>query len=146
MTLNASGGGLAANSDQDETAAADALRATERERVRALREVEMAVAERLHADDYQLVTPAGMTFSKREYLHGIASRALRYTTWEAASPMRVRLADQMAAARYQCHIEMRFADGGDSGDFRHIDLYEGRSGLWRAVWSLATRIPSQTDE
>ena len=131
MTLNASGGGLAANGDQGETAAADTLRATERERVRALREVEMAVAERLHADDYQLVTQAGMTFQQaRVYLHGIASRALRYTTWEAASPMRVRLADRDGdAARYQCRVGDAVRGWGRVGGFRrHTNSMRGVAG------------------
>src|SRR5215813_2196535 len=61
------------SADDPFAAAKEALRTTERERLRALREADMAVAERLHADDYQLIPPTGAPWSKREYLDAIAS-------------------------------------------------------------------------
>ena len=45
---------------QDET---ETLRATERERLRSLVEADVERARRLHADDFQLVTPAGVVLS-----------------------------------------------------------------------------------
>ncbi|MGH7556791.1 MAG: nuclear transport factor 2 family protein [Gemmatimonadota bacterium] len=56
---------------------ADLIRATERERVRALAEANMEVARRLHADDFQLIDPFGDSLSKEQYLGGIASGELR---------------------------------------------------------------------
>jgi hypothetical protein len=134
----------AAESPQDDaiTAEQEVLRATERERLRALREADMAVAEHLHADDYQLVSPSGTTWSKRAYLGGIASHAFTYVVFEPISPLAVRVADQMAAVRYRCTIEVRGASGEtDLGTFWHTDIYEKRDGHWQAVWSQATRIP-----
>jgi hypothetical protein len=129
---------------QDDPFAAEkeALRATERERLRALREADMAVAERLHADDYQLVSPSGTTWSKRNYLDAIASHEFTYRVFEPTSPVAARVSDQMAAVRYRCHIEVHAASGeSDSGAFWHTDIYEKRDGHWQAVWSQATRIP-----
>jgi hypothetical protein len=120
----------------------EALRATEHERLRALREADMAVAERLHADDYQLIPPTGATWSKREYLDAIASREFTYQVFEPISPIAVRVSDQMAAVRYRARFEVRGASGStDSGVFWHTDIYEKRDGRWQAVWSQATRIP-----
>jgi hypothetical protein len=139
--------------DPNETAAAEsrddpfeaekeALRATERERLRALREADMAVAERLHADDYQLIPPTGETWSKREYLDLIASHQLTYLVFEPISPVAARVSDQMAAVRYRAKFEVRGASGAtDSGTYWHTDIYEKRDGHWQAVWSQATRIP-----
>jgi hypothetical protein len=41
----------------------DEIRAIERERLRALVAADMDVAGQLHADDFQLVTPSGSTYS-----------------------------------------------------------------------------------
>jgi hypothetical protein len=134
----------AAENGQDDPFAPErvALRATERERLRALREADMAVAERLHADDYQLIPPTGATWSKREYLDAIASHQLTYRVFEPISPIAARVSDQMAAVRYRANFEVRGASGAtDSGTFWHTDIYEMRDGHWQAVWSQATRIP-----
>jgi hypothetical protein len=120
----------------------EVLRATERERLRALREADMAVAERLHADDYQLIPPTGETWSKREYLDAIATHALHYREFEPVSPVAARISDQMAAVRYRCTIEVSGPSGNiDRGMFWHTDIFEKRDGHWQAVWSQATRIP-----
>jgi hypothetical protein len=136
---------MAAEVGQDDPFAAEkeALRATERERLRALREADMPVAERLHADDYQLIPPSGATVSKREYLDPIASHEFTYGVFEPISPIAVRVSDQMAALRYRASIEvLRVSSGAtDSGRFWHTDIYEKRDGHWQAVWSQATRIP-----
>ena len=102
----------------------------------------MAVAERLHAEDYQLILPTGQALSKREYLDAIASHQLHYQVFGPISPIAARVSDQMAAVRYQCQIEVHAASGATvSGTFWHTDLYEKRDGHWQAVWSQATRIP-----
>jgi hypothetical protein len=134
----------AAEAGHDDSFAAEkeALRTTERERLRALREADMAVAERLHADDYQLIPPTGQTLSKREYLDAIASQQLYYRVFEPISSIAARASDQMAAVRYQCQIEVHAASGATVyGTFWHTDIYEKRDGHWQAVWSQATRIP-----
>ena len=134
----------AAEDGQDDPFAAEkeALRTTERERLRALREADMAVAERLHADDYQLIPPSGAPWSKREYLDAIASHQLTYLVFEPISPIAVRVTGQMAAVRYRAQFEVRGAGGAtDSGTFWHTDIYERRDSHWQVVWSQATRIP-----
>ena len=133
-----------AGDGQDDPVAAEkeALRALERERLRALREADMPVAERLHADDYQLIPPTGETWSKREYLDAIASHELIYRVFEAIAPVAARVCDQMAAVRYRCTIEVRGPSGKTvTGTFWHTDIYEKRDGHWQAAWSQATRIP-----
>lgn len=58
---------------------ADLLRATERQRLRALVEVNIAFANQLHADDFQLIPPSGRPLSKEEYLGAVASGVINYT-------------------------------------------------------------------
>ena len=119
---------------------ADLIRATERERLRALVEADMEVARQLHADDFQLINPLGQSLSKEQYLGGIASGDLDYLVWESES-IEVRLYDQAAVIRYQSQLEI-VVQGQKVPRQRywHTDSYEKRNGRWQVVWSQATGI------
>ena len=116
------------------------IREIERERLRSLVIPDLQLAERLHADDYQLITPGGATMSKREYLDAIASGQLRYRIFDPVSEVLVRVYDGAAIARYRVRIDCLFGGEPDSGEFWHTDAYELRDAGWQVVWSQATRI------
>ncbi len=119
---------------------ADELRTTERERLRSLVEADVERARRLHADDFQLVNPAGGTLSKDQYLGQIASGELDYLVWEPDA-IEVRWYGEAAVLRYQARAQATFA--GQKTPLRrfwHTDVYEKRSGRWQVVWSQATQI------
>jgi hypothetical protein len=118
------------------------LRHVERLRLEALVNGDLGVAEALHADTYQLITPGGAALSKDEYLGGIASGTFDYRVFEARSPVAVRLVGEVGILRYQARIEISVAGDLDGGLFWHTDYYERRHGQWQAVWSQATRIKS----
>ena len=124
---------------------ANLIRETEHQRLRALVAAEIELANSLHSDDYQLITPNGQTISKHDYIGGIASGDLVYSVFEPASDIAVRLFGSAAAVRYQARIEIRFSDQRDSGVFWHTDIYEKRDGRWQAVWSQATRISTRAE-
>ncbi len=69
-------------------------------RLRSLVDADLDVAEPLHANDYQLVSPNGRAYSKEEYLSAIASSALEYSVFEPVSEIAVRGCDQLAILRY----------------------------------------------
>jgi hypothetical protein len=119
------------------------LREAERARLQSLVAANLSVAERLHGDDYELITPGGATMSKRAYLDGIASGELDYTVFEPVSDIRVRLYGEAAILRYRVRIEINVGGAHDGGTFWHTDTYELRDGQWQAVWSHATRIHEQ---
>ncbi len=119
---------------------ADLIRASERERLRALVDANIEVATRLHADDFQLINPLGISISKEEYLSDIASGAVNYLVWEPGA-IEVRLHGHMAVIRYQSRLEIIVR--GDHAPLRrmwHTDLYEKRTDSWQVVWSQATVI------
>ena len=121
-------------------AEADLIRATERERLRALREPDMVVARQLHADDFQLINPSGRSLSKEQYLGGIAAGEFVYLVWEPEA-IAVRLYGQAAVIRYQAQLQIVLQ--GQKEPLRrywHIDSYEKRDGRWQTVWSQATEI------
>ena len=72
------------NSDSGRTEGSEVqrLRATERERLRALVSGDVARAAQLHADEFQLINPLGGALSKDEYLGGISSGQIQYLQWE----------------------------------------------------------------
>jgi phage baseplate assembly protein W len=118
----------------------EVMRVTERRRLAALVARDLATADLLHADDYQLITPTGTALSKARYLGDIASGELAYDVFEPASEIIVRGASDLALLRYQARITVR--NGGPPADLLcwHTDSYELRNGRWQAVWSQATAI------
>jgi len=121
-------------------AEADLIRATERERLRALVEANVARARQLHADDFQLINPLGGALSKEQYLGSIGTAELDYLYWEADS-IAVRLYGEAAVIRYPSHLEI-VVQGRHVPRQRywHTDLYERREGQWQVLWSQATEI------
>lgn len=122
---------------QDE---ADQLRATERARLRSLVAADIETARRLHADDFQLVSPSGAALTKEQYLGQIASGELDYVTWEPET-IEVRRYGDGAVLRYRAQAQAVF--GGQRIPLRrfwHTDVYERRNDFWQVVWSQATLI------
>jgi hypothetical protein len=117
-------------------ATADYFRALEKERTQALVVQDMETAERLHAHDFQLITPTGKTFNREGYLAAIAASPF-YAKWDLGV-MEVRLSPTMAIVRYQARLEF---PSGNVVTCWHTDSYELRDRQWQAVWSQATAIP-----
>lgn len=115
---------------------ADFFRALEKERTRALVAQDVEAARRLHARDYQLITPTGKTFNREDYLAAIAADPF-YAKWDLGD-IDVRLSPTMAIVRYRARLEF---PSGNAITCWHTDSYELRDGQWQAVWSQATAIP-----
>jgi hypothetical protein len=129
-------------SASDPRAESDLIRATERERLRALVQADVDVARQLHADDFQLINPRGESLSKEQYLEGIESGQLDYLVWEPESPIDVRVHGEAAVIRYQSKLEIVVqGQRVPLQRYWHTDSYEKRNGRWQVVWSQATQIP-----
>ena len=118
---------------------AEFFHALEVERTQALVRQDVGVAERLHAPDYQLITPSGVTFTRERYLSMVAAAPF-YAKWDVGA-INVRLAESMAIVRYQARIEF---PSGRVMNCWHTDSYELREDRWLAVWSQATEIVPRT--
>jgi hypothetical protein len=126
---------------QDSAEEAEAVRATERERLRALVNKDMELADKLHADDFELINPGAQVSSKRQYLDSVASGELTYRVWEPDTDIKVRLYGRTAIIRYRSRAEVIIQ--GQQVPFRgawHTDAYEKRDGQWQVVWSQATGV------
>jgi hypothetical protein len=124
-----------ASSAQARAETAAVIRATERQRLRALLEHDFDTANKLHADDFELINPLGETVSKEDYIDSGA--AFAYKAWKPISPIRVRVHGDSAVIRYESEIELH----GTRGHYWHTDLYEKRDGQWKIVWSQTTGAP-----
>ena len=118
---------------------AETIRQVEHQRLRALVDFDSAVAFRLHADDFQLITPDGSEYTKARYLGQLQSGELDYRAWDAG-PITVKIYGNAAVIRY---ADSRFEVAVKGrlvweGAVRHIDLFEKRQGQWEVVWSQAS--------
>jgi hypothetical protein len=116
------------------------FRTLEVRRTSAIVERNLEEIERLHAPEYQLITPAGRTFSRTRYLEMIKAEPF-YAAWDHG-PMEVRVSAEMAVVRYQARITLR---SGRLVECWHTDTYELRASAWLAVWSQATELPKVSD-
>jgi Domain of unknown function (DUF4440) len=124
----------------DDQPVAEIVRATERERLRALVTADVPRARQLHADDFQLINPLGGALSKDQYLGGIESGQIQYLFWEPGA-IDLRLYGDMAVIRYQSQLEIAVLGRHiPRQGYWHTDLYERRDGQWQVVWSHATGI------
>ena len=114
------------------------IRALEHQRVQSLLQRDMPTAWRLHAPDYQLITPSGVSFSRERYLGMVEAGSLVYLQWQAEA-MQVRLRGNMAVVRYPATLQLA---AGSAFRCWHTDTYEQTDGRWQAVWSQATAIRS----
>ena len=126
----------------DVSADEQALVAVERRRLRSLIDADLVVAEELHSDEFQLITPRGFPYSKREYLDAVRSGQIDYLVWDP-DDIDARVRGDSGCVRYAATLNMRF-DGRETGARRywHTDYYERRDGRWQVVWSHATEVAS----
>jgi len=125
----------------DSSRAAQHLREIELTRLRALVDANVAVAGPLHADDFQLVNPAGFLLGRDDYLAAVAAGEIDYLVFEPISEIEVRLYGKAAALIYQSKIDIVVSGlGRFTHEAWHTYLYEKRAGRWQAVWEQATAI------
>jgi hypothetical protein len=119
---------------------AEQIRELEHQRLRALVAADMDRIGELHADDFQLVNPAGKTYTKAQYLGDIASGDIDYRVWEPGEIAVVANSD-VAVVRYEAEMELVLAGQAFPRQrLWHTDTYVRRDGRWQVVWSQATRI------
>lgn len=119
---------------------ADEIRALERARLQALVASDMETARRIHAADFQLITPRGHALTRDEYLDAVARGEIRYLLWQPGA-MDVRVHGGVALVRYRARLQLASAEPQRPPfECWHTDSYEQRDGRWQVVWSQATRI------
>lgn len=111
------------------------FRALETARTQALVHRDLPLMDRLHAPEYQLVTPAGKVFTREAYFAALAEAPF-YAGWQIGE-LQLRLGSDMALLRYPATLTF---PSGRIVVCWHLDAYELRGPQWQAVWSQATEI------
>ena len=117
----------------------DFFRRLEVERTQALVDRDVEKIRRLHAPEYELISVPGRAMSLERYL-SLMAQDVFYASWEHG-PMRVQLAQGMAAVRYQAKITF---PSGKIVECWHTDIYALQAGTWKAIWSQGTQLPQGT--
>lgn len=112
----------------------------ERLRLRAMVDTDMDLLDKLHADDFELINPAGEAYTKSEYLGAMREGKFRYLLWEPIGPIKARIIGNAGAVRYGAKVSARMGDAiiPEMHCF-HTDYYEKRDGIWQVVFSQATK-------
>lgn len=121
--------------------ASEELRAVEQEKIAALVAKDIPTLQRLHANDFQLVNPAGQELNRDDYLNGIAMGFIEYRSWEPQSRIQVISYGDAALLRYRVAVEV--AVQGEVQPPQHFwqaEVYEKRRDGWQTVFSQSTRI------
>jgi hypothetical protein len=123
------------------TDAARELAEIERSRLRAFVEGDWDAADRLHADDFQLINPFGVPHSKEDYLGPMKRGEFRYLKWEPEEEVRASVTGDAGAVRYRAQLSVRIGENVLlQAICYHTDYYERRDGRWQVVFSQATEI------
>ena len=118
------------------------VRTAEQERLQALVEANIELADRRHAPDFQVINPFGRVSSKSDYLAKVSSGENDYLSWVPGA-ITVRLYGKIAAVRYSSSVDI--AVRGRRLPRMHCwntGLYEYRGGLWQIVWFQVTQVSS----
>ena len=120
---------------------AEELRKIEQEKLAALVAKDIPTLQRIHANDFQLVNPAGQELNRDDYINGIALGYIEYRQWEPESRIQVIPYGDGAVLRYRAQVEV--AVQGEAQPVQHfwqVEVYEKRRDGWQTVFSQATRI------
>ena len=102
---------------------------------------DIQAAKRVHADDFQLITPLGAIFSRAEYLGAVEAGVIKYVVMEPDSPVDVRVYGDVALLRYRVQIEVEVQGQRHArAAYWFTDAYEKREMRWQIVWSQGTGI------
>ena len=119
----------------------EAVQAIERERLAALLKADIQTAGRIHADDFQLITPLGAVFSKDQYLGAVAAGVIKYVVMELESQVDARVYGDVVLIRYRAVIEIDVqGQRYPRASYWFTDAYEKRDERWQIVWSQGTGI------
>jgi hypothetical protein len=120
---------------------AEELRTIEQQRIDAFLAKDNATLQRLHANDFQLVNPAGQELNRDDYLNGVTQGYIDYRRWEPEGRIQAYVFADVAVLRYRSVIELAVqGEAQPEQHFWQLEVYEKRRDGWQATFSQATRI------
>lgn len=119
----------------------DELRALEEEKIAALVAKDVPALQRIHANDFQLVNPAGQELNRDDYLNGLAMGFIEYRTWEPETRIQPYVFGDAAVLRYRARVQVAVqGEAQPEQHFWQLEVYEKRRDGWQTTFSQSTRI------
>ena len=119
----------------------DAVRALEQEKLAALVARDTETLQRIHANDFQLVNPAGQELNRDDYLNGIAMGFIEYRKWEPETRIQAYVFGEVAILRYQSRVQVAVqGEAQPEQRFWQLEVYEKRRDGWQTTFSQSTRV------
>lgn len=121
--------------------AEDELRTLEEEKLAAFVAKDIEKLQRIHANDFQLVNPAGQELTRDDYLNGVAMNFIEYRKWEPATRIQVYVFGEVAILRYQSRAQLAVqGETQPEQQFWQLEVYEKRRDGWQTTFSQSTRV------
>jgi ketosteroid isomerase-like protein len=108
-------------------------------RTDALRRGDPAPLREIYADDYTLVTPAGIVRGKAEQIGELETGALHYRSIEVVERT-VRVYDDVAIVLSRDKYDIVLRGDAPGGDLRFTRVYKKFGDSWRLIATHGTRI------
>ena len=120
---------------------ADELRKIEEERLAAFVAGDVPALQRIHANDFQVVNPAGQELNREDYLNGVSQGFITYRTWQPEGRIQAYVFGEVAILRYRSLVELSVqGEAQPEQHFWQVEVYEKRRDGWQATFSQSTRI------
>jgi ketosteroid isomerase-like protein len=98
--------------------------------------------ERLYADEYLAIDPAGATYTKAQDIANVKSGAFKLTTFKL-DEMKVRVHGEVAVVTGRNTIKAMYMGKDISGAYRFTDVFVKRAGRWQVLTTQGTAVAPQ---
>jgi ketosteroid isomerase-like protein len=115
------------------------IRARMRELHQAFRDHDIAVLDRVLADNFTFSDPRGPVASKQRWLTDIATGNLRFESVTAGEIEFEHLGDR-ALVVGEATLKVRYTESDYTGVFRYLGVYTRERGQWRLSLTSAQRV------
>jgi ketosteroid isomerase-like protein len=95
--------------------------------------------ERLYADEYLAIDPAGATFTKAQDIANVKSGNFKLAAFKL-DDVKVQVKGEMGVVTGRNTIKATYMGKDISGSYRFTDVFVKRAGRWQAISTQATAI------
>jgi ketosteroid isomerase-like protein len=103
---------------------------------------DVQVLERLYADEYLAIDPAGATFTKAQDIANVKSGNFKLETFKL-DELKVRLHGEVAVVTGRNTIKATYMGKDISGAYRFTDVFVKRGGRWQVLTTQGTLVAPQ---
>jgi ketosteroid isomerase-like protein len=112
---------------------------------KAIQAGDTATLERVLADDYRMVDPAGKSLSKAQEIALYQSGEVKFESF-STSDQKVKIYIGGAVVTGKASVKGKHKDEDISGDYVFVDIYERRKTGWQPVYSQLTKVETEADK